>query len=137
MMHTVINNHLKIEHQTNNMFEITRISKQKFEKFNVEKIILDICFKNYKINLNETITTIFNNHVKVANKTINYSKKIRIGISLKIKSLENDLHVEYTSLDNVYDKINSLEDRLQKIIQSNKSLDLNKITIIFTILNLK
>lgn len=121
---------------TENMYEITRINKQEFKKFNVEKFIIDLIINDHQsiIKLDTIIKNVFNENIK-SNNIIN--KNTRIGISLKISGLENDIHIEYSSIDNIYNKIKSIHYRIEKVSQSNKIINIKNISLTFTILQLK
>ena len=121
---------------TENMYEITRINKQEFKKFNVEKFIIDLIINDHQsiIKLDTIIKNVFNENIK-SNNIIN--KNTRIGISLKISGLENDIHIEYSSIDNIYNKIKSIHYRIEKVSQSNKIINIKNISLTFTILKLK
>ena len=112
---------------TENMYEITRINKQEFKKFNVEKFIIDLIINDHQsiIKLDTIIKNVFNENIK-SNNIIN--KNTRIGISLKISGLENDIHIEYSSIDNIYNKIKSIHDRIEKTSQSNKIINIENIS---------
>ena len=121
---------------TENMYEITRINKQEFKKLNVEKFIIDLIINDHQsiIKLDTIIKNVFNENIK-SNNIIN--KNTRIGISLKISGLENDIHIEYSSIDNIYNKIKSIHYRIENVSQSNKIINIKNISLTFTILKLK
>ena len=68
---------------------------------------------------------------------IKKKENVRIGFSLIIPSLLTPINVEYTAIENIQRKIDSLHDRLEKVNQSNNTADANQVTAVFTIINIK
>ena len=117
------------------MFRILDKEIIKNKKFNISKIIYIIQVKSDKlVSIENIIFRIFQKDLKC----LLNSKKSRIGFSINFFDfLKNDLHIGFSDLSNVENKIKTISNRLNNISQSNTFLNLNKIRFTATIISKK
>lgn len=107
--------------------------------FNLCKEELDV--KIFNVNkLQEIIIKIYQEHIRNEDEDDddvekNFPKR-RIGFTLKIPDLQSPIHIEYSKPYMFVKKLKTITSRLEKVIQSNETININKIKLIFTIINI-
>ena len=115
------------------MYKILSEKSVKYGKFNVDKKLLKVkVFQNRKNDFYKSISSIFDD---ILNKHILTCESYKIGLVIHMKNLNPDLCIEFMFPRDLSGKV--ITDRLSKVIQSNKTINVNNITIEATYFKLK
>ena len=101
------------------MYEIINRLKVHNTKFNVDNYIFEVRLNSAEFDLSHIIRDIFDKYI--ANLMISIKSRVGFTINFMEKS-SFPLHIEYSDLNNVFRKIETINLRLTNINQS-KSLD--------------